>query len=173
MNKFKTSAFAAGLSAAILLAAMVQAVHAQSAPQAVSVAPVAVTGEQLATLSAACAGGAGSSACVVALQALVTALQVANPGATIATVIGAISAQVAEMSNTALANPALALGFDAAAAAQSLTALATFAESSGLGDLGKTVGAMALNVQNKVSIDLAAIASGSGVVTPTKQASPA
>lgn len=164
MKDVKTSALAMVVTAAMLLSIMIHAVHAAAGA-------VAVSDVQMATLSAACAGGAGSSACTIALQALVAALTAANPGAPMANVIGAIAGRAAELSNAAIANPGLA--FNPAAVGQSLKALASFASSAGLADLGKTIGAIAMNVESKVSIDLAAIASGTGNAIPANPASPA
>ncbi len=167
MRKVREYTLAVVLSAATLLP---MTTYAENAPAASDVA-IAVTNAQIADVAAACVGSAAAAACTTALQNLITALKAANPNASVDSVIGTIAARVAQASNAAIANPALA--FNAAAAAKALTALASYADSQGLTALSTTIGAIASNVENKVSIDLAAIASGSGNAIPANPASPA
>lgn len=109
------------------------------------------------------------SDCATAMLALLEDLQRANPDAPLATVIGSIAAVVAEQSNSAIS---LQTPFNAAAHAAALNALASYARSKNLSDLGTTVSAVALIVANRLPIDLGAIASGTPAGLLDQQASP-
>jgi hypothetical protein len=140
-----------------------------TAQNAYAQAAVTVSDAQISALASACAGGAASSACKTALQNLVATLKGAT-GATTALVIGTIVARVAQVSNAAIANPGVTT-LNAAAAAQAVTALSALASSEGLTSLATTIAAVGSNVANGVTVDLTAVASGSGNAIPSNPAS--
>lgn len=133
-------------------------------------AVVVISDGQIANLASACSGGAASSNCQAALKSLLATLGIANPGVPISTVVRTLASKVAEQSNANIARPGIA--FDAASAAQAMSALADFATSAGLSSLANTIAAIAANVENGVKMDLTAISSGAGIAIPAKTASP-
>lgn len=133
-------------------------------------APVSVSDKQISAITSGCAGGASSAACQTAIQALVEELRTTNSGTQLSTVIGSITASIADMSNRSITGNVADFNKETAAAA--LRAVAAFARRNALGPLANTVLAMAKNVSNSVEIDLGAIASGSGVIVEDKDASP-
>ena len=162
MRNTKRLAFVIALSSALSL----QNAYAQNATFAAE-----VSADQIAAVSEACVGGAETELCKSALEALIAALKAANPGVSIAALIGSIAVAFSQASNASLASTAV--GFNAAAAAQALTALASYAHSVGLSNLAETIVAIATNVESRVSIDLTAIAEGAGIAIPADLASPA
>ncbi len=140
-------------------------------PAAAQEVSITVSDAQSAAVASACSGGASSAGCKLALEELVAALGAANPGTTLATIIGSIASQVASMSNKSMANNEQS--FSASASAAMLSALATFASSKGLNAASTTVLAVAENVKARRKIDLGAIASGAGLSVADTPASPA
>lgn len=133
-------------------------------------APVSVSDAQIGAITSGCGSGASSAACLTAITALVEELRITNSGATLNTVIGSITANIADMSNRSITGSVA--NFNKETAATALRAVASFARNNELTPLANTVLAMAKNVSNGVEIDLGAIASGSGVDVEDKDASP-
>lgn len=128
---------------------------------------VEVSEAQIATLVNACSR---PTSCAPAMTGLIQALRRANPDTALSTLIGSITAVVAERSNRAISG---STAFDVAAHSEALTALASFAREQDFGPLSSTVSAVALNVANRLPIDLGAIASGAGASVIDQEASPA
>lgn len=108
-----------------------------------------------------------SDACIAALDSVIAAF----PGMQPAVVVGALAAQLAALSNAAIA---AGTAVDAAALASALTALAAYASTAlGLTGLGTTIAAIAAAVAAGEEVDIGAIASGEGEGAPDGAVSPA
>ena len=141
-----------------------------TAPASAAQVAVKVSSEQIAAVVNACSAGADSAACVAALQALTKALTIANPAASLATIVGSIATQLSSVSNESIAGK---ITIDIANLTAAIETLVGIAKSNGLADLATILTAIAENVKNGVAIDLPAIASGVGVTLPNNPASPA
>jgi hypothetical protein len=108
--------------------------------------------------------------CETAVADLVAELSTSNRGTTASAVIGSIAVVLAERSNAAIGSEA---GFNVAAHAATLEALAGVARRNAMDPLARTLAALALNVAERLSIDLGAIASGQAIKVIDAEASPA
>lgn len=116
---------------------------------------VAISADLVNAVLAACVDP-DSAACAAALNAVIAA----NPGVQPSVVVGALAAQLAAVSNDAIA---AGTPINFAAISSSLSALSGFASASlGLAGLGATIAAIGSAVGAGESVDIGAIASGEG-----------
>jgi hypothetical protein len=108
--------------------------------------------------------------CETSVADLVASLTSSNPGTRLEVVIGSVAVGVAQRSNAAIASDT---GFNAATHAAALRALAGLARRNASAALARTVTALALNVTNRLRIDLDAIANGQDLRLLDAEASPA
>lgn len=146
---------------------LILACNLSPAPLGAQEAAVEVSPAQIANLVNGCRS---PSSCTAELGKLISALQSRNPNTALSTLIGSVTAVLAERSNGAIRE---GTAFDVAANSQALTALAGLARSQNFGPLSTTVSAVAANVSNRLPIDLGAIASGAGANVIDQEASPA
>ena len=169
MTQIRKSILVASVSMFMAMSPSAGPLFAETTPTETTDVAVVVSEQQIADVAAACAAGPESAECMAALSALVDALTAANPNVSLSTIIGSIAAQIASQSNAAISG---ALTIDATALGAALSALSSLAGSKGLTDLVATLLAVAENVTNGISVDLGAIASGSGISIGDVNASP-
>lgn len=166
MSKFSSNLLAGSIAIFSLVMLTVGTVQAQPA----GTASVVVSVAQIDALQKKCVAGGAPVTCSGAVQALIAALLAANPGMSVAVILGSVAAMIASISNDGVAGK---ITIDPAALGLALSSLASVAQANGLADFAKTLVALADNVKNGVSIDLAAIASGDGTTLADNFGSPA